>query len=67
MEYFTLTSNTSFYVQNNQNNRDLSALIPNDLGVLLTPTHPVPGDPNYQDQDLFIDSQRAFTQELRLQ
>jgi len=67
MEYFTLTSNTSFYVQNNQNNRDLSALIPNDLGVLLTPTHPVPGDPNYQDQDLFIDSQRAFTQEIRLQ
>jgi outer membrane receptor protein involved in Fe transport len=66
-EYFTITSNTSFYEQDNQNNRDLSALIPNDLGVMLSPTHPVPGDPDYRSQDLFITSQKAFTQEVRIQ
>jgi iron complex outermembrane recepter protein len=66
-EYFTITSNTSFYEQDDQNNRDLSALIPNDLGIAIGPTHPVPGDPNYQDQDLFITSQKAFTQEVRIQ
>jgi iron complex outermembrane receptor protein len=64
---FTVTSNTSYYEQDNQNNRDLSALIPNDLGVMLSPTHPVPGDPDYADKDLFITSQRAFTEELRIQ
>jgi iron complex outermembrane receptor protein len=66
-QYFTITSNTSFYKQDNQNNRDLSALIPNDLGVPLSPTQPVPGDPDYRSQDLFITSQRAVTQEIRLQ
>jgi iron complex outermembrane receptor protein len=66
-DYFTITSNTSYYEQDNQNNRDLSALIPNDLGIAIGPTHPVPGDPNYQDQDLFITSQKAFTQEIRIQ
>jgi iron complex outermembrane recepter protein len=64
---FTVTSNTSFYEQDNRNNRDLSALIPNDLGVEISPTHPVPGDPNYASQDLFITSQKAFTQEIRIQ
>ncbi len=64
---FTVTSNTSYYEQDNQNNRDLSELIPNDLGILVSPTHPVPGDPSYQDQDLFITSQKAFTQEIRIQ
>ena len=64
---FTITSNTSFYEQDNRNNRDLSALIPNDLGVEISPTHPVPGDPNYASQDLFITSQKAFTQEIRMQ
>jgi iron complex outermembrane receptor protein len=62
-----ITSNTSFYEQDNRNNRDLSALIPNDLGVMLSPTHPVPGDPDYRSQDLFITSQKAFTQEVRIQ
>jgi outer membrane receptor protein involved in Fe transport len=66
-EYFSITSNTSFYEQDNRNNRDLSALIPNDLGVMLSPTHPVPGDPDYRSQDLFITSQKAFTQEVRIQ
>jgi iron complex outermembrane recepter protein len=66
-EYFNITSNTSFYEQDNQNNRDLSALIPNDLGVALSPTHPVPGDPDYRSQDLFVDSQKAFTEEIRIQ
>jgi outer membrane receptor protein involved in Fe transport len=66
-DYFTITSNTSFYEQDDQNNRDLSALIPNDLGIAIGPTHPVPGDPTYQDQDLFITSQKAFTQEVRIQ
>jgi iron complex outermembrane receptor protein len=66
-DYFTITSNTSFYEQDNQNNRDLSALIPNDLGVAISPTHPVPGDPDYQSQDLFITSQKAFTEEIRVQ
>jgi len=66
-EYFTITSNTSYYEQDNQNNRDLSALIPNDLGIAISPTHPVPGDPTYQDQDLFVTSQKAFTQEIRIQ
>ena len=33
----------------------------------MSPTQPVPGDPNYQDQDLFITSQKAFTQEIRIQ
>jgi outer membrane receptor protein involved in Fe transport len=64
---FTITSNSSYYEQDNRNNRDLSALIPNDLGVEITPTHPVPGDPNYASQDLFITSQKAFTQEIRIQ
>ena len=64
---FTITSNTSYYEQDNRNNRDLSALIPNDLGVEITPTHPVPGDPNYASQDLFITSQKAFTEEIRIQ
>ncbi|HEX3849128.1 MAG TPA: TonB-dependent receptor [Steroidobacteraceae bacterium] len=64
---FTVTSNTSFYQQDNRNNRDLSALIPNDLGVEITPTHPVPGDPGYKSQDLFVTSQKAFTQEIRIQ
>ena len=64
---FTLTSNTSYFEQDNRNNRDLSALIPNDLGVEISPTHPVPGDPNYASQDLFITSQKAFTQEIRIQ
>lgn len=64
---FNVMSNTSFYQQNNRNNRDLSALIPNDLGVQISPMHPVPGDPDYKDQDLFITSQRAFTQEIRIQ
>src|ERR1700674_3466159 len=64
---FTITSNTSYYEQDNRNNRDLSALIPNDLGVEISPTHPVPGDPNYASQDLFITSQKAFTQEIRIQ
>jgi len=64
---FTVTSNTSYYEQDNRNNRDLSALIPNDLGVEISPTHPVPGDPNYASQDLFITSQKAFTQEIRIQ
>ncbi len=64
---FTVTSNTSYYEQDNQNNRDLSELIPNDLGIEVSPTQPVPGDPNYQDQDLFITSQKAFTQEIRIQ
>jgi iron complex outermembrane receptor protein len=66
-DFFTVTSNTSYYEQDNQNNRDLSALIPNDLGVMLSPTHPVPGDPDYADQDLFITAQRAFTEEVRIQ
>jgi iron complex outermembrane receptor protein len=66
-EDFTITSNTSYYEQDNRNNRDLSALIPNDLGVEITPTHPVPGDPNYASQDLFITSQKAFTEEIRIQ
>jgi iron complex outermembrane recepter protein len=65
--FFTITSNTSFYEQDNQNNRDLSALIPNDLGVPLSPTQPVPGYPDYRSQDLFITSQKALTQEIRLQ
>jgi iron complex outermembrane recepter protein len=64
---FTITSNTSYYEQDNRNNRDLSALIPNDLGVEITPAHPVPGDPNYASQDLFITSQKAFTEEIRIQ
>ena len=64
---FTVTSNTSYYEQDNRDNRDLSALIPNDLGVEISPTHPVPGDPDYKDQDLFITSQKAFTQEIRIQ
>lgn len=64
---FTITSNISYYEQDNRNNRDLSALIPNDLGVEITPTHPVPGDPNYASQDLFITSQKAFTEEIRIQ
>jgi outer membrane receptor protein involved in Fe transport len=64
---FTVTSNTSYYEQDDQNNRDLSELIPNDLGIEVSPTHPVPGDPNYQDQDLFVTSQKAFTQEIRIQ
>jgi outer membrane receptor protein involved in Fe transport len=64
---FTVTSNTSLYEQDNRNNRDLSALIPNDLGVEITPTHPVPGDPGYESQDLFVTSQKAFTQEIRIQ
>jgi outer membrane receptor protein involved in Fe transport len=64
---FTVTSNTSYYEQDNRNNRDLSALIPNDLGVEISPTHPVPGDPDYASQDLFITSQKAFTQEIRIQ
>jgi iron complex outermembrane receptor protein len=64
---FTITSNTSYYEQDNQNNRDLSALIPNDLGILISPTHPVPGDPTYQDQDIFVTSQKAFTEEIRIQ
>jgi outer membrane receptor protein involved in Fe transport len=42
-------------------------LIPNDLGVGISPIHPVPGDPNYASQDLFITSQKAFTQEIRIQ
>jgi iron complex outermembrane receptor protein len=66
-DYFTITSNTSYYEQDNQNNRDLSALIPNDLGIAISPTHPVPGDPDYRSQDLFITSQKAFTQEIRIQ
>lgn len=65
--YFNITSNTSFYEQDNQNNRDLSELIPNDLGVALSPTQPVPGFPDYRSQDLFITSQKAFTQEIRFQ
>jgi iron complex outermembrane receptor protein len=65
--YFTITSNTSYYEQDNQNNRDLSALIPNDLGIAISPTHPVPGDPTYSDQDIFVTSQKAFTQEVRIQ
>ena len=64
---FTITSNSSYYEQDNRNNRDLSALIPNDLGVEITPTHPVPGDPNYASQDLFITSQKAFSEEIRIQ
>ena len=64
---FSVTSNTSFYEQNNRNNRDLSTLIPNDVGVEISPTHPVPGDPYYKDQDLFVTSQKAFTQEIRIQ
>lgn len=64
---FAVTSNTSYYEQDNRNNRDLSALIPNDLGVEISPTHPVPGDPNYASQDLFITSQKAITQEIRIQ
>lgn len=64
---FTVTANTSYYEQDNRNNRDLSALIPNDLGVEITPTHPVPGYPNYASQDLFMTSQKAFTQEIRIQ
>lgn len=66
-DYFTITSNTSYYEQDDQNNRDLSALIPNDLGIAISPTHPVPGDPTYSDQDLFVTSQKAFTQEVRIQ
>jgi iron complex outermembrane receptor protein len=66
-DYFTITSNTSFYEQDNQNNRDLSALIPNDLGVPISPTQPVPGFPDYRNQDLFITSQKAFTEEVRIQ
>lgn len=66
-DYFTITSNTSYYEQDNQNNRDLSALIPNDLGIAISPTHPVPGDPTYSDQDIFLTSQKAFTQEVRIQ
>ncbi len=66
-DYFTITSNTSYYEQDNQNNRDLSALIPNDLGIAISPTHPVPGDPDYRSQDLFITSQKAFTEEIRIQ
>src|SRR5882724_11585798 len=64
---FTITSNTSFYEQDNQNNRDLSALIPNDLGIAIGPTHPVPGFADYRSQDLFITSQKAFTEEIRIQ
>jgi iron complex outermembrane recepter protein len=64
---FTVTSNTSYFEQDNRNNRDLSALIPNDLGVEISPTHPVPGDPDYASQDLFITSQKAFTEEIRIQ
>jgi iron complex outermembrane recepter protein len=64
---FTITSNSSYYEQDNRNNRDLSALIPNDLGVEISPTHPVPGDPNYASQDLFVTSQKAFTEEIRIQ
>jgi len=45
----------------------LSALIPNDLGIAISPTHPVPGDPDYRSQDLFVTSQKAFTQEVRIQ
>jgi len=66
-DYFTITSNTSYYEQDNENNRDLSALIPNDLGIAISPTHPVPGDPDYRSQDLFVTSQKAFTQEVRIQ
>jgi iron complex outermembrane recepter protein len=66
-EDFTVTSNTSYYEQDNRNNRDLSALIPNDLGVEISPTHPVPGDPNYASQDLFMTSQKALTEEIRIQ
>ena len=64
---FTITSNTSYYEQDDQNNRDLSSLIPNDLGIATSPAQPVPGDPNYMDQDLFVTAQRAFTEELRIQ
>lgn len=64
---FTITSNTSYYEQDNQNNRDLSELIPNDLGIAVSPTQPVPGDPDYRDQDFFVTSQKAFTQEIRIQ
>lgn len=64
---FTITSNTSYYEQDNQNNRDLSELIPNDLGIAVSPTQPVPGDPDYRDQDFFVTSQKAFTQEIRVQ
>ena len=45
-DYLTVTSNTSYYEQDNQNNRDLSALIPNDV-VSISPTQPVPGFPDF--------------------
>ena len=64
---FTIVSNTSYLSQKNVSNRDLSELLPTLLGVSLSPTHPVPGYPDYKIQDLFINTQKIFTQEVRLQ
>jgi iron complex outermembrane receptor protein len=64
---FTIVSNTSYLDQKNVSNRDLSELLPTLLGVSLSPTHPVPGYPDYKIQDLFINTQKVFTQEVRFQ
>lgn len=66
---FTVHSNTSYFAQRDQNNRDLSRLVPDLLGVSFSPADPggVPDVSFYKLQDHFITSQAAFTQEARIQ
>ncbi|HEX4241676.1 MAG TPA: TonB-dependent receptor [Steroidobacteraceae bacterium] len=66
--WFTVISNTSFFEQSNWNNRDMGSIIPNALGITVSPQQPdPPGIPDFRSQDLFVDTQRAWTEEIRLQ
>jgi len=66
--WFNVISNTSFFEQSNWNNRDMGSIIPNALGITVSPAQPNPvGIPDFRSQDLFVDTQRAWTQEVRLQ
>ncbi|HEX3914307.1 MAG TPA: TonB-dependent receptor [Steroidobacteraceae bacterium] len=68
MPWFNIISNTSFFEQSNWNNRDMGSIIPNALGITVSPAQPDPvGIPDFRSQDLFVDTQRAWTQEVRLQ
>lgn len=66
--WFNIISNTSYLEQSNWNNRDMGSIIPNALGITVSPEQPNPvGIPDFRSQDLFVDEQRAWTQEIRLQ
>ncbi|MEO7208161.1 MAG: TonB-dependent receptor [Steroidobacteraceae bacterium] len=66
--WFNIISNTSFFEQSNWNHRDMGSIIPNALGITVSPAQPDPvGIPDFRSQDFFVDEQRAWTQEVRLQ